>query len=160
VLGPGATWNVAFTGVGLVPGTIGAGYFSGTATDQAGLGNDGIAAVVDTVNTTLVGTRQSPHGICCARGMIIGEANTTRRPEMTCHESAEFLMDYLDGSLSEPERRSFEEHLGECPDCVAYLQTYQETIRLGKEACTSGDDSIPPNVPEDLVRAILAARRR
>ena len=78
---------------------------------------------------------------------------------MTCRELVEFLMDYLDGQLSEPERVCFEEHLGECPDCVAYLATDQETIRLGKEACTAGDDALPPDVPEDLVRAVLAARR-
>ena len=85
--------------------------------------------------------------------------NRTRRPDMTCKELVEFLMDYLDGLLAESERRRFEEHLGECPDCVAYLATYQEAVRLGKEACTAGD-SIPTDVPEDLVRAILAARRR
>jgi anti-sigma factor RsiW len=79
---------------------------------------------------------------------------------MTCRELVEFLMDYLDGLLSEPERLCFEEHLGECPDCVAYLATYQEAIRLGKEACTAGDASIPPDVPEDLVRAIRAAWRQ
>ena len=78
---------------------------------------------------------------------------------MTCKEHVEFLMDYLDGLLSEPERRRFEEHLDECPDCVAYLATYREAVRLGKEACMAGD-SIPTDVPEELVRAILAARRR
>ena len=78
---------------------------------------------------------------------------------MTCKELVEFLMDYLDGLVSKPERRRFEEHLGECPDCVAYLATYREAVRLGKKACTAGD-SIPTDVPEELVRAILAARRR
>jgi len=53
---------------------------------------------------------------------------------MTCRELVEFLMDYLDGQLSEPERLRFEEHLGECPDCVAYLATYREAVRLGKKA--------------------------
>ena len=79
---------------------------------------------------------------------------------MTCRELVEFLMDYLDGVLPEPERSCFEEHLGECPDCVAYLASYQEAIRLGKDACEAGDDAIPAEVPEDLVRAVLAARRR
>jgi anti-sigma factor RsiW len=79
---------------------------------------------------------------------------------MTCQELVEFLMDYLDGLLSEAQRQGFEEHLGECPDCVAYLTTYQQAIRLGKEACTAGDDSIPADVPENLVRAVLAARQR
>jgi anti-sigma factor RsiW len=79
---------------------------------------------------------------------------------MTCRELVEFLMNYLDGRLSESERLRFEEHLGECPDCVAYLATYREAVRLGKEACTAGGDAIPAEVPEDLVRAVLAARRR
>jgi anti-sigma factor RsiW len=79
---------------------------------------------------------------------------------MTCRELVEFLMDYLDGQLSEPERMCFEEHLEECPDCVAYLATYQEAIRLGREAFTAGDDALPPDAPEDLVRAVLLARRR
>ena len=78
---------------------------------------------------------------------------------MTCRELVEFLTDYLDGRLSGPERDCFEEHLGECPDCVAYLTTYRQAIRLGKEACAA-DDSIPAEVPEELVRAVLAARRR
>jgi anti-sigma factor RsiW len=78
---------------------------------------------------------------------------------MTCRELVEFLMDYLDGVLPEPERSCFEEHLGECPDCIAYLASYREAVRLGKEACTTGD-AIPAEVPEDLVRAVLAARRR
>jgi anti-sigma factor RsiW len=79
---------------------------------------------------------------------------------MTCRELVAFLMDYLDGQLSEPARLCFEEHLGECPDCVAYLATYQEAIRLAKETCTAGDATLPPDVPEDLVRVVLAARRR
>jgi anti-sigma factor RsiW len=79
---------------------------------------------------------------------------------MTCRDLVEFLMDYLDGLLSEPERVCFEEHLGECPDCVTYLATYREAVRMGKAACRDGEDSVPPEVPEDLVQAILSARRR
>jgi anti-sigma factor RsiW len=79
---------------------------------------------------------------------------------MTCRVLVEFLMDYLDGRMPESERLRFEEHLGECPDCVAYLATYREAVRLGKEACAAGEDAIPAEVPEDLVRAVLAARRR
>jgi anti-sigma factor RsiW len=78
---------------------------------------------------------------------------------MTCRELVEFLTDYLDGLLSEPDRVCFEQHLGECPDCVAYLATYRETIRLAKVACADAD-TIPPDVPEDLIRAVLAAYRR
>ena len=51
---------------------------------------------------------------------------------MICQELVAFLMDYLDGRLSEPERLCFEQHIRACPDCVAYLATYQEAIRFGK----------------------------
>ncbi|MGL4554851.1 MAG: anti-sigma factor family protein [Gemmataceae bacterium] len=74
---------------------------------------------------------------------------------MTCREVAEYLMSYLDGELAEGERVAFEEHLKECPDCVVYLATYREAVRLGREACA---DEGP--APEDLVRAILGARDR
>ena len=78
---------------------------------------------------------------------------------MTCRDFTEFLGEYLAGSLPAAQRARFEEHLAECPDCVAYLQTYQDAIRLGKAACTHAADPVPPEVPDDLVRAILAARR-
>jgi anti-sigma factor RsiW len=74
---------------------------------------------------------------------------------MTCREVVEYLMAYLDGELPEAERLVFEEHLAECPDCVHYLETYRETVRLGRDACRGEDGP----VPEDLVRAILAARK-
>lgn len=78
---------------------------------------------------------------------------------MTCKELVEFLMDYLDGDLPEPQRKSFEEHLSACPDCIAYLATYEETIALGKQAYTADDEPVPAAVPEDLIRAILSARK-
>jgi anti-sigma factor RsiW len=77
---------------------------------------------------------------------------------MTCREVNEFLGAYLDQELEAEERGEFERHLGRCPVCVAYLENYRETIRLGRAALVD-----PPEggeVPEDLVRAILASRKR
>ncbi len=78
---------------------------------------------------------------------------------MTCKEFVSFLMDYLTGELSAPERADFEKHIAACPDCKAYLATYRETIRLSQAVCRE-DDHIPSDVPEDLVRAVVAARKR
>lgn len=72
----------------------------------------------------------------------------------------DFLMDYLDGALPDPQRRCFEEHLAECPDCVTYLASYQQAVRLGKQVCAAADAAVPADVPNELIRAILAARRR
>ncbi|TMA32261.1 MAG: anti-sigma factor [Deltaproteobacteria bacterium] len=78
---------------------------------------------------------------------------------MKCREVAEFLMEYLDGALGEAERRVFEGHIEDCPACVNYLETYRETVRLGKSVCAP-DAEVPPDVPEELVQAILSARRK
>ena len=78
---------------------------------------------------------------------------------MKCREVAEFLMEYLDGALGDAERRVFEGHIEDCPACVNYLETYRETVRLGKSVCAP-DAEVPPDVPEELVQAILSARRK
>jgi len=77
---------------------------------------------------------------------------------LTCRELIDFLMAYLDGELPAAQRADFERHLGVCPPCLNYLETYKETVRLGKACCA--DDALPADVPEELVRAILAARRQ
>ena len=79
---------------------------------------------------------------------------------MTCQEVADFLTDYLNGELSQTKRAVFEEHLGICPECVAYLHSYEITIKASKTACDHVHDQDASEVPEDLVRAILAARKK
>ena len=82
-----------------------------------------------------------------------------KRPLLTCRELIDFIGAYLDDELSEAERERFEDHLAVCPSCVDYLASYRETVRL--EAAALGRDDEPPvDVPEELVRAILGARRR
>ena len=79
---------------------------------------------------------------------------------MTCRDFIGFLMDYLAGGLSDQERATFDAHLAVCPDCVAYLNTYQATVAMGKAAFTEREDEVPVEVPEELVQAILASRGR
>lgn len=77
---------------------------------------------------------------------------------ITCRELIEFLMEYVDGSLPVDQRAYFDEHLQVCPECVAYLRTYVATVKAEKACC--GDSTMPPEkMPENLVRAILAARK-
>jgi anti-sigma factor RsiW len=77
---------------------------------------------------------------------------------VTCRDFADFLSEYVAGELGVAERAEFEAHLAECPACVAYLDSYQKTIQLGKTAYDHPEDQVPDEVPEQLVRAILAAR--
>jgi anti-sigma factor RsiW len=79
---------------------------------------------------------------------------------MTCRDVAEFLMAYLSGELL-PERRAvFDRHLEGCPDCRAYLATYERTIALAQAACGDPDAPPAPDVPAELVQAIVAASGR
>ena len=79
---------------------------------------------------------------------------------ISCKHFLEFLMEYLDGTLSQAQRDEFDLHMAMCPSCVAYLKTYREAVKMGREALRPSDEPVPPDVPEDLVKAILAARRR
>jgi anti-sigma factor RsiW len=77
---------------------------------------------------------------------------------MTCREIADFLMHYLDGELDPAQRAVFEHHLSLCPDCVHYLRTYEQGVAMGRMICKCPESNPPPEVPEELIRAILAAR--
>jgi anti-sigma factor RsiW len=78
---------------------------------------------------------------------------------MNCREFLDFLMDYLDDELPGGQRRVFESHMSECPSCVTYLDTYRETLRIGRRVLCPEDGSLPEEAPAELVEAILAARR-
>jgi anti-sigma factor RsiW len=79
---------------------------------------------------------------------------------MTCHELIEFLDRYVEETVSEEERREFDRHLAVCPACVAYVDGYRATIELTRTALAAPDDLVPGTVPEELVAAVLAARRK
>jgi anti-sigma factor RsiW len=78
---------------------------------------------------------------------------------VTCREFAEFIAAFLDAGLPDAERQAFERHLGRCRNCARYLEGYRETVALGKQAFVTPDESLPSDVPDELVDAILQARR-
>ena len=77
---------------------------------------------------------------------------------MTCRECAEFLADYIAGELAAEVRATFERHLQRCPNCLTYLEQYKATVRAGQAAFGADTADEEPDFPEELVRAILAAR--
>jgi len=78
---------------------------------------------------------------------------------MTCRELADFLMDYLEGELSSEVRAAFDHHLSLCPNCIAYVKTYRTTIDMGRQAFDGDEADAGIEVPAELVRAILAAKK-
>lgn len=79
---------------------------------------------------------------------------------MTCREVVEFLAEYRSGALPAAQRAVFDRHVEGCPECVAYLKSYEETVQLGRAAFAQADAPVANDVPEELVQAILAARER
>jgi len=79
---------------------------------------------------------------------------------ITCRDFVEFLWKYSSEDLSEDERAQFDAHLATCAPCVRYLKSYHETIQAGKGSFTDLDDLVPPEVPEELVHAILSSRKQ
>jgi anti-sigma factor RsiW len=89
----------------------------------------------------------------------IGKTVRSRGEEfITCEEVITFLLDYLSQELAPDEQRNFERHLAICPSCAAYLATYEQTVRFGREALQQELEADLPQLDGELVRAILQAR--
>lgn len=78
---------------------------------------------------------------------------------ITCQQFEDFLLDYLEGNLPAGQRRIFEFHIAICRECREYLAAYKESMKLGKRAFEDPEAPLPGAVPEDLIDAIMAARR-
>jgi anti-sigma factor RsiW len=84
---------------------------------------------------------------------------------VTCRELAEFILEYVEGTLDAEVRQRFEHHLSRCTNCVRYLAAYERTIQMGRRAFEQPDGdpdrlASEAGVPEDLINAILASRPR
>ncbi len=79
---------------------------------------------------------------------------------LTCSEFDDFMVDYLEGNLSAWQRFSCWLHVTMCKECPHFIEQYLRTIALGKEAFDTPDDALPESVPEDLVKAAMAHRKR
>lgn len=95
-------------------------------------------------------------------GASKGREQTNRKGAcVTCREVADFLMDYVSGELSGDRLRNFEDHFSICEACRIYLANYRATIDIGRSAFEDEDAAAAAaGVPEDLIKAILAARGR
>lgn len=83
-----------------------------------------------------------------------------RAPGMiTCAEFESFVVDHYEGGLSEPERRRFERHMAMCPPCRVSWESYRKAVALGRGLFAEEDRDAPAPVDEELVAAVLAARR-
>ena len=77
---------------------------------------------------------------------------------ITCEQFEDFILAYLEDDLPKRQKMLFEIHLKMCRECREYLEAYRTSVELAKDAYTPDDAALPDEVPEDLVKAVLAAR--
>jgi len=70
---------------------------------------------------------------------------------ITCEQVTALLLDYVAGALDPTTTLVLEQHLQNCPDCVAFLRTYRESIRFTR---TLRYEDIPGEL-QDLVHVFL-----
>jgi predicted anti-sigma-YlaC factor YlaD len=80
-----------------------------------------------------------------------------KKHPMTCEEFVDSLAAFLEDELTLPDGIRAQKHLSSCDRCSAYLCGYERTVQLAKFASESG---VSPILPENLVRRIMAVRRR
>lgn len=78
---------------------------------------------------------------------------------LTCAEFQEMLDAYIDGDLSVGARAMVDFHTKTCPICDRYLAAYRKVRDLAAETLTEDETAALEEVPEDLVTAVLAARK-
>lgn len=79
--------------------------------------------------------------------------------ELKCQDLLEYLADYLDGELPTDQLSVMEAHLGECPPCVTYLESYRSTISMVRGCVPKPiEEEACEECPEELIKAILEAR--
>lgn len=69
--------------------------------------------------------------------------------DLACNELVELVTEFLDDALSDGDRRRFERHLGECVDCVAYLNQIRWTVALSADPAIA---AVPPPALAELRR--------
>jgi len=73
----------------------------------------------------------------------------------TCQSGVDLLVDYFEGVLAPDIRAAVEQHVAECPRCVAFIESYRQTPGILRRATIV---TMPTDLAErlrDLIRAEL-----
>lgn len=67
--------------------------------------------------------------------------------DLVCQQAVELVTEYLEGTLSRRQRRRLRAHLDACPNCSAYLEQIQVTIRMSGSI---EPEDLSPQAQDDL----------
>ncbi len=75
---------------------------------------------------------------------------------MTCKDAIELFSEYLEAAVDADTLAGLEQHLRDCPPCVAYLNTFRRSRELAREA---SEVEMPPELKRRLRQFLLAHLR-
>ena len=70
---------------------------------------------------------------------------------ITCRDFVELLMDHHAGELPAERRAHVDNHLGACPSCVAYSDSYRVTMLMARQLPLA---EVPPQLYERFQTAL------
>jgi hypothetical protein len=76
-----------------------------------------------------------------------------------CRDVGQLLYDYVEQHLEPPLSQQLEQHLADCPGCLAFINTYRQTMSLSKDLRYK---EIPPELQHKLrsfIKTKLSSRR-
>ena len=77
--------------------------------------------------------------------------------ELTCEELVEIVTEYLEGGLTDAERKRFEEHVAVCKGCANYLDQIRITIEIAGRVTV---DDLMEEAKAELLSAFRDWKRR
>lgn len=90
----------------------------------------------------------------------IGAWHLRVSPRMiTCREFNDFIIDYVDGTLTNKQVTLFNRHMKICPMCRNFLKTYIATYKAKDHIFPYDDIDVPDVVPQELIDAILDVKQ-
>ncbi len=69
---------------------------------------------------------------------------------MHCRECHKLLFDYVQGNLNEDTAAKLKQHLGDCPPCLEYVETYRQTVSACRKHCRKAAPEMPPELKKKL----------
>lgn len=78
---------------------------------------------------------------------------------ITCREFNEFIIEYVEGTLTDKQVSLFERHMKICPMCRHFLKTYIATYKAKNYIFPHEDIDVPDVVPQELIDAILDVKQ-